>query len=208
MPLFLAAGTIREAIARLGNSRALPALSDYLVFKRAIVLQRGDDSLADPTQVITGSKSKSFMQAVTEVAAWAPGVTRAQEGSPYFKTFGASRDNKGNGYVSHRYWSNGPSDTINSWQARSTPPIERVPDRSPMTFKFPEPNAEALTRDLLLKADLPLPRLVDAAIWWFRFSDLEDRLGTGEPDEAALAHAFVDDLGLTAVELNTLFDRT
>nr|WP_240974891.1 AAA family ATPase [Arthrobacter sp. SF27] len=49
-----------------------------------------------------------------------------------------------------------------------------------------------------------LPRLSDAATWWFRFTDLEPRFGS-EPSFEKLTDGFKQDFGLTGLEATTLF---
>ncbi|WP_028047626.1 hypothetical protein [Cellulomonas sp. URHE0023] len=210
MTSYLSAESIKAALDALGISRALPALTDYLIFKRAVVIQAGDPDFDLPQEVRTGKKSEPFLTAVREMAAWRDDLEVApEEGSPYLKPFGYDRDKTGRGYVSHRYWSNGPSDTVNSWQFREPGLIIRVAGKSPMTFTFPETtDPEALQRILLLgNAQIPLPRLIDCAVWWFRFADLDAKFGVSEPSDERLVDQFVADLGLNDVEIRTLFDR-
>jgi hypothetical protein len=49
------------------------------------------------------------------------------------------------------------------------------------------------------------PRLLDTAVWWFRFTDLEERFGN-EPLPAQLVQAFIEDFDFTATEIAALFE--
>jgi hypothetical protein len=50
------------------------------------------------------------------------------------------------------------------------------------------------------------PRLLDTAMWWFRFADVEARF-SGEPTPEQLVQAFIEDLNLTDVEISALFEQ-
>lgn len=206
MTLYLDEATLGAAVIRLGESRAISTLADYLVFKRALVLARAQ-APADqpaPTAVVTGTASVPFTTAVLEVAGIAVGGL-GWSGSPYFSPFGYSRDS-GKGYKSSKYPSNGPADAATGWQSRPNGPLELVAGTRPRAFRIvPRDAAElsgffCLSRESLLKASL-----LDLAIWWFRATDLHTRFAS-DPSDAELVAAVVEDLDLTQAERDGLFE--
>jgi hypothetical protein len=50
-----------------------------------------------------------------------------------------------------------------------------------------------------------IPALLDIAIWWYRFTDLEAYFGGGQPTPEQLCRGFIDDFQLTDVEISALF---
>lgn len=199
MTSFLSQATIRGAVDRLGQSRALSALVDYLIFKRALVIDPADGS------VVTGTKSEPYVQAIDELAKVADPSTSDR---PYFSPFGARRDT-GRGYKSKKYPSNGPSDTVSRWQSKPDRPIDLVPDTSPKAFRPVERNAEELASFFLVSAGTAgateRPRLLDVAIWFHRTTDLETVKQPGIELVETLVSATCTALGITAVEIDGLF---
>ncbi len=127
---------------------------------------------------------------------------------PFFVPFGARRD-PSLGYRIAKWPSNGPSDTVGRWQRRSGHPIVQVPNRSPAQYRV-EPGSTAelesffITQGAVDHFSGNKPRLLDTAVWWFRFHDLQARFGD-EPSDAQLMEAFSEDVDLTADERSALF---
>ena len=203
MTVYLSRETIRPAVERLGQSRAISALTDYLVFKRALI-RANKTANGEPVEtVVTGLRASDYVAAVDE-------LTRVAEGDdrPYFSPFGARRD-AGRGYKSRKYPSNGPSDTVSRWASRPSRPLQYVSDTSPKEFELIPRSADELEEFFLIEesnancsGDKPL--LVDLAIWLHRAKAVsEDELadaGAGLVGRAVVA------LELTTDEINGLFN--
>ena len=129
MPSYLSSSTVKDAVDRLGLSRAQSVLADYLIFKRAIVLSNAGATSKDShlTSVVTGTRAKNYVDAIDQ-------LTRVESSEhsfrPYFSPFGARRD-KGRGFKSKKFPSNGPSDTVSRWATRPARPLELVTGTSP-----------------------------------------------------------------------------
>ncbi|UGY92791.1 hypothetical protein [Streptomyces gobiensis] len=214
MPIYLSKTALKEAVRRLGESSAAARLGDFLVFKRALEIKKvevqGQDSATEPTDVVTGTKSQHFVQAIEQLTLCHPDLGAGGEAeNPYFVPFGATRE-KNRGYRSHKYPSNGSSDTVSRWQSQSaTPPLKLVPGTSPKAFRFEERSKQELESFFIVKGAQgnfsgERPRILDTAIWWFRFTDLEERFQR-EPTEEELIDAAITDLGLNDAELDALF---
>jgi hypothetical protein len=84
-----------------------------------------------------------------------------------------------------------------------------VPGTSPKAFKVVSRSREEL-EDFFHAKSAPRnfsnerPGLLEISVWWFRRTDLAERFG-GSPEPEALIAGFVEDLGLTTVELQALF---
>lgn len=209
MSLYLDAETIESAIEELSNCSAAPTLTDYLVFKRALVIAQTsavENDEPSPQVVVTGTTSTAFAAAVDEVAATAlPDMGSTWRGQPYFSPFGAARD-KGRGFKSKKYPSNGPSDTVGGWQSRPNRPLQIVEDTRPKQYQIvPKPARELADFFFPKSSTGQRPSLVHFAYWWLRFTDVEARFGRDPTDEAMVA-ATVADFGLTQVEIDALFE--
>lgn len=205
MTSHLSPATIKAAVERLGDSRGQSILLDYLIFKRALLIAGQADGAAN---VVTGTKSAPYVTAIDELSRVAD---PSESELPYFSPFGSRRD-KGRGFKSKKYPSNGPSDTVARWQSRADRPIDFVPNTSPKAFVPVARSATELDGFLLVAArpggPTDKPRLSDLAIWYHREADLEPLRSEGSITLAALAEATVAALGLDDVELSGLFDTT
>lgn len=212
MTLFISRSTLQQAVKRLGVSSSQSSLGDYLIFKRAIALKMESPEVGDPYPdgVVTGLRSESFIKAIEELALRRPDGT--EDDNPYFVPFGAMRDAT-RGYRTKKFPSNGPSDTVGRWQSRSSaPPLVLVPGRKPKTYTLKERSAQELHTFFIVKHAQKnfsghRPHLLDLAVWWFRFADLEPRLG-GAPTPAILMDAVTADLGLSSIEIQALFETS
>jgi len=206
MTSYLSPATIKGAVDRLGESRAQSNLLDYLIFKRALLLTQAAGA---GDAVVTGTKSEHYIAAIDQLSQVAdPAVSEA----PYFSPFGYRRD-KGRGFKSKKYPSNGPSDTVSRWQTRAERPINFVPNTSPKEFVPAERSATELEGFFLVaaKASGPIykPRLADVAIWFHRVLDVSKLiLDEDELELEVLNLTVTSELGLTDVEIEGLFDST
>lgn len=213
MGLYLAAGSLRDAIDRLSLSASQSKLADYLIFKRALKLSQNDavarGNAESVIKVVTGLKSPPYARAVDEFALRTPPDTITDDTSnPYYIPFGSRRD-KALGYRSPKFPSNGSSDTVARWQSQSPRPLTLVENSSPKAYTFTELSERDL-REFFIVNQAPdnfsgeMARIEDTAVWWFRFTDLTARFGEA-PTTRALIEAFVDDLHLSPVEEKALF---
>jgi hypothetical protein len=202
VPLYLPSTLIKAAQRNLSTSRAMPRLTDYLVFKRALVLSGGPTA-----QVISGTRSAPYQDALSQ---WTlSGLD--DDLTKYFNPFESPLVKTG-GFRGIKYASNGPDNTWGGWQSALDPtPVVYVRGTSnPKEFAFAEILAADLERHFLIaeSADdtTKLPRLIDLAVWWLRDRDLEV-LGI---DESADPHTLIDtvvaEVGLTPTEIGALFD--
>jgi hypothetical protein len=196
LPRFISANRLKEAVARLRDSAARPRLVEYLILKRAMRLGGSD-------KVSLSQRNTHFMQAIKEMASCSSAESEAAwHGSPFFVVFGTVREAE-QGYRSAKYVSNGTADTVGGWLSTGGGIVELVGTR-PRVVKFgPGYSASKLTEFFL--ADGARPRLDDAACWWFRFTNLEERFGDSTTI-SQLKAAFCSDLGLGQEEIAALFE--
>lgn len=203
MGTFLNADTIKIAVRRLGDSLAQTGIHDFLVLKRASVLSKSP-------KVILSERNKHFMQAIEELTSCNEPLGAVLDSTwhlpPYINVFGTAKHSKGP-FRSAKFTSNGPADTVSKsrpWQA-----LVEVHDERPRSVTF---LGDYLThaKSVLLKAQSPsneLPRLTDAAIWFFRATDIstlaasKDRKGL----LSSLVHEFGSALHLTKEEMALFF---
>lgn len=210
MPIYLSTPTVSNAVDRLAESSASSKVADFLIFKRALVIARLEAVANDepePTSIVTGLRSKAFVQAINEFTSCYQTNDRNSD-NPYYVPFGSRRD-KTLGYRTIKFPSNGSSDTVNRWQGEASKPLEYVVGTSPKEYRLVNKSQAELEEFFLIKGAQKhfsgkKPLLVDAAIWWFRFSDLEERFRE-EPTEEQLATGFIEDVGLTETELSAFF---
>lgn len=203
MSRFLPAALIKRAQVNLANSRGVPRLTDYLVFKRALVLAGGPTS-----QVQSGTRSIEYQRSLSE---WTLSG-RDDDATKYFNPLESTFVSTG-GYRGKRYSSNGPDNTWGGWQSAldPTPVVHVRGSANPKYFEFADIPAPDLERHFLIAraADesTKRPRLIDLAIWWLRNRDLEP-LGIDEAsDPQELVDVLVEEVGLTAKEIDALFDQ-
>lgn len=203
MGTFLNADTIKIAVRRLGDSLAQTGIHDFLVLKRASVLSKSP-------KVILSERNQHFMQAIEELTSCNEPLGAALDKTwhlpPYINVFGTAKHSKGP-FRSAKFTSNGPADTVSKsrpWQS-----LVEVHDERPRSVTFLS-NYLKHAKSVLLKAQSPsneLPRLTDAAIWFFRATDIstlaasKDRKGL----LSSLVHEFVAALHLTKEEMALFF---
>lgn len=204
MSRYLPAALIKKAQLNLAASRALPRLTDYLVFKRALVLAGGPTS-----QVQSGTRSDPYQRALSE---WTLSG-RADDAAKYFNPLESVSVSTG-GYRGKKYSSNGPDNTWGGWQSalNPTPVVHVKGTEKPKWFEFAEISGSDLERHFLIAkaADnaTKRPRLIDLAIWWLRNRDLEVEGFDDASDAQELVKLMVDEVGLTTTEIDALFNRT
>ncbi|WP_131820951.1 hypothetical protein [Mycobacterium intracellulare] len=136
-----------------------------------------------------------FIQAIEEFTLW----DATMEGTPYYNPFGRDAD-----YKRPKFRSNGPSNTIADWASQANKPFEILNTR-PKSIKRRALSVTQLRAFLIqrrLEADRP--RLIDAAVWFYRTTNLENDDGT-VPDRRGLEARFVRDVGLSGEDVEALF---
>ncbi len=214
MSLFLSQQVLMDSVKRLSTAAVATSLSDYIIFKRALInTQRSaaNKNTSQKDSVVTGTKSRPFIQAVKEFTLRIPieeFQTNDEIKNPYYLPFGSRRD-KTLGYRTNKFPSNGSSDTVSRWQSRHDKPIELVPNSSPKAYRILSLTKDELRKFFLLKGEArnsvaKKPSVVDAAIWWLRFRDLEN-VFKGEPTSAEMTNLFIYEIGINEFELSALF---
>ncbi|MCX6907000.1 MAG: hypothetical protein NTY01_03040 [Verrucomicrobia bacterium] len=196
MAAFLRSETIQQSVTRLVASKAQRGFTDFLVLKRAL-------TRAGQASVPFSMKDPHFTGAIQELVG-----TRQNQGTssrdkdrlpPFFKVFGTAQP------VSKKMLTNGPADTLSgpAWQ-----PLVRLEGQRPRRGSL-RSGHEGHLEDLLLKREGQKPMLTDAAIWFFRESDLLSKgvamTGSGKSLRQALERAFVAELSLNQKEVSVLF---
>lgn len=203
MPLYLSAESVAESLGRLQRCSAQSRLCEFLIGLRTL-------ALAGTDHVQVAESIPQFVRALKELTACVPeGVPTTFGGEPYINPFGTARGRAtGRAYKGPRFPSNGPSNTMHGWATLQDSPFDIITDTRPKGILRRAVTQDQLRRFLLLKgAGLDeRPRLLDAAVWYFRATDLEPRFGA-QPTEEQLAAAFVDDVVLTDDDVDALFLR-
>jgi hypothetical protein len=191
MPLYLSDEYLAGAVKRLASSRAFPRLCDFLILKHAM-------AIADTTTVTLSLTDATYMTAVDQLTLAAPPDYDKVITEPYFNPFGTAREGK-LGWRTKKYPSNGPPDTVNgpSWQ-----PITEIVSQGPRVVSWREGYEDHLTAIVPETGEAP-PSLLDAAAWFYRFSDLE--VVAESPSDESILDAFVQAIGLTPSEQAILF---
>lgn len=198
MSRFLSAETISASMQHLIDSRARDGLVHFLLLKRAL-------TRAKTKAVSFSSNDANFTGAMRDLAATYPpgiGIEAAPSISPFVKVFGTAGASK---YVSGRWTTNGPADTLSGPKWSSVVHLEKT---RPRRGSLAENYAQHLG-PLLLKSGHQLPTLADAAIWYHRATDVQARFGNMTDSvqlEEQLRASFIEDLGLTQEEIALLFD--
>lgn len=198
MKKFLSAETISSSTQRLIYSRVRDGLVHFLLLKRALARTQNQ-------AVPFSSNDANFTGAMRDLAATYPpdiGLEAPTKISPFVKVFGTADASK---YVSGRWTTNGPADTLSGPKWNSVVHLEKTrPRRGSLTTDY----VQHLST-LLLKSGHHLPTLTDAAIWYHRAIDIHGRFGdvsdSDQLDERLRA-SFIEDLGLTDEEIALLFD--
>lgn len=204
MTSYLSAGTIAESVKALQQSAAQSRLCEFLIGLRTL-------TLAGKGEVQVAESVSEFVKALNELTACKPsGIDSHFDGEPFINPFGTARGkDEGRAYKSAKFPSNGPSNTMHGWATQQDSPFEIVTTTRPKGIRRKTATHEQLQRFLLLRGAVAdeRPRLLDAAIWFYRATDVEARFG-GNPTGEELESAFVEDIGLTNADVDALFTRS
>lgn len=193
MAKYLSEHDIKLAVARLGDSSAKSRLCEFLVGLRTL-------TLSGNAEVGVAESVTEYKQAVDELARVAPDDDHAGLGGPFFNPFGSAA-----GFKSKKFPSNGPSNTMHGWETQSDSPFAINGSVRPKTI-----TRRAITRDqlrtfLILRDGTDTrPRLIDAAVWYYRATELEGADGAA-PTRSELEARFQRDIGLTDDDVAALF---
>ncbi len=202
MALFVNAERLKKALVQLSGSRVKQGrLFDYLIIKRTLQIK-------NVTSVAITTTEPAYISALEEI-----GSVRSLDGEyvneklPYLNFF--ATDEARAGYRSPKYRSNGTNTTIagDQWQRH----VIELDGEKPRKMSL-KPGYETHLPELLLTSNdkLPLPNLVEAAIWYFRGGDLDVLLGAETRTKERLEllrDEFVLRVGLNSSEINAIFDR-
>lgn len=192
MAKYLTEAQIRHAVEQLGRS-ATPRgrICAFLIGVRALKLAGETVGLAESVP--------EFVRAIEEFTLWDRAAADSREGAPYFNPFGNDAD-----YKSWKFRSNGPSNTIADWASQANNPFEILGTR-PKSIKRRTLSTTQLRAFLLQRNHEDYrPRLIDAAVWFYRGTDLENPNGS-VPDRQILETRFISDVGLSDEDVEALF---
>ena len=198
---FLPASYLDGVVQRLMVSRAETRLGEFLIFKRALVLRR---QLEGGNNVITGTQAVPFQRAILD---WMGLVPDPTNNDGFFNPFGTK--SAAGAYRPLKFRSNGPSDTMKRAGGVRDAPFRWIEDSSPMTFSYSPQDVDTM-RKRFLSADTnrPMPRLVDAAAWWFRSREITIIPSDPRDPVDRFVRTFVQDNDLNPSEVEGLFDST
>lgn len=191
MAVYVSAGRLRAAVERLAASRAHQRLVDFLILKRA--MRRGESET-----VRLSTRDEVFTTSIDDLMKCSPPDREDWPGQPLINVFGTGRHGD-KGYRSQKYYSNGTAVTVPRW------PMVEIVAEGPRVVRLSASYGEGLADFLLVGSGGAKPGLGDAALWYFRFEDLEGRFGSN-PTDQQLVEGFVQGMGLTDAELAALFE--
>lgn len=196
MAVYISADRIREAITRLGSSRAKrTSLFDFLIVKRTLAIKKSDS-------VAIAESEPAFINALDEV-----GLAGTDDRDRlYFNPFAVNEEGK-TGYRPARYRSNGTNSTISGvpWQS-----VIELTNIKPRQASLKGGYLQHLSKLILAANDKPLPRLADFAAWYWRQADIETLIaGAASTNERMqrLVDEVIARFQLSSDELEILFDE-
>ncbi|OQO90767.1 hypothetical protein B1813_14645 [Saccharomonospora piscinae] len=201
MARFLTNSEIRHAVDQLGKSSARARLCELLIGLRTLKLVGAD-------QAPVAESAPEYVQAVNEFTRW---TEDDSVDSPYFNPFGAHAS-----YKSKKFPSNGPSNTMHGWATQADSPFEIINAR-PKEIRRRSLSAKQLRAFVILgKGDGERPRLIDAAVWFYRSTNFDrtewqydavqvQHRGERTFDREGLEMRFMEDLALDEGDAIALF---
>lgn len=167
MSSFLRADVIKNAVSRLGDSRASRSMVHFLILKRTGV-RVGQDVVS------FSQKNDDLGRAVddlTQLFSAGATVPRSLLGKPHFNPFGSA--NSAWQYLGGNWRENGTGPTLSGavWKG-----IVDVVSERPRSGKLASGDVGKLPSVLLKRGDR-LPSITDAAIWYHRARDIASLLG-------------------------------
>ena len=199
MAQYISSDRLKVAVERLRNSRASGGMVNFLILKRTLTL--------DPNHIANLSmRDDSFQQAIDELTYWPPD-DEADPERPFIDVFGAVNA-KNFGMKKKKYRSNGPSDTLRNGTWSSI--VEIGEGERSATASLKDNYREDLGRLTILRdPQRPMPKLRDAAVWFFRGRDVSTIVSGVEDQEEIeqkLAQQFCEELGLETEDVAIMFE--
>lgn len=191
MASYLSTENIAAAVEGLKSSSARSRMCEVLIGMRALALN-------GTGQVAIAESVPEYAQAVIEFTRWSDAPA---EKSPYFNPFGSQA-----AFKSRKFPSNGPSNTIHGWATVEDSPFEIINERPKQIRRSGVSRAQLRAFTLLKNGTADRPRLIDAAIWFFRFHEIPTFGKSGTRVE--LEDMFVSSLALSDAEVTALFRRS
>jgi len=201
MPSYISGQRLRIAVERLRESRASGGMINFLILKRTIAL--------DPEKTVKLSKNDPhFQQAIDELAWWPEDAVAENTVRPFVDVFG-SLNAPNDGMHFHKWRSNGPADTVRNGAWNGIVEIRTVRGQRSKVAVLRDKYLEDLQAQVLLRdVQRVMPRIEDAAIWYFRRRAVEPIIGktrNAAMIESLLAQSFAKDLQLTDEDRAILF---
>jgi len=173
---------------------------DFLILKRALRRAQDDKAGKHKDMVELSQNNPHLVGAISDLLAWQGDDSEF----PYINVYGTAKHDD-RGYRSDKYPSNGTAVTV------ASPPWRRIAEligERPRLVKFRDDYVGQLGR-FFLKRNGDSPRLLDSAVWFFRAQDLSPYMAKDSKRTFdRIVKAYGQALGLTAAEIDQLFDRS
>lgn len=187
MSKYLSSEDIKASVERLEGSSPFARMFDLFIGLRTLVLTPG-------AQSGLGLTDAGYIAAANELGRW---TDDRDEATPFFNPF----SKKGTGYRAEKWLSNGPPSNIWGWSA-SVNPFEIHDDGNVKKISRGTLDTTAFQRYFAGNDPKKRPRLLDAAVWYFRNTDFSDG---PMPTDDDLKARFVSAVGLSDDEVDALF---
>lgn len=187
---YIAAGELKQAVDDLKASGCNASFIDYLLVRSANVTQ-GNTGIV----VVSGRK----LEPNTNRAKFVYG-TGDDETAPYYNPLSGE-------FLSHRHWTNGPSDTVPRWAARENSPIDTVTGASAKskTISINKFDGRKIRAFFGLSEDRRAS-IASTSVWWYRATNLEGLGGSIPPTLDNVIRCFLADVGLSEQQASQLFE--
>lgn len=186
---YIAANELKHAVEVLKASGCNASFIDYLLVRSANVAQGNSG-----TVVVSGKKLLNN----TKQAKFVFG-TGDDDSAPYYNPLSGE-------FLSHRHWTNGPSDTVPRWSARENSPITTVTDASAKskTVRINPFDGNVIRAFFSIGNDNRVS-LGSMSIWWYRAVNLDDLPSSGPFTVGHIVKCFLRDIDLTERQASQIF---
>lgn len=193
MGLYFEATDIKSAISGLEKSQVDPAFFQFCILLASHTAQ------GKPAQTqINGSTIKDTVDAAARIQSPSQAESLDRADISYFTPLGGD-------FLSYKYWSNGPSDTIPKWANNSTL-LTVVHGSKPKKIQLNAFDDAEIRRHFKIQ-DADRVYFPDLAVWWFRHNDFE---GITDASKAVtvgdLSEQLLNVLGLEEDEAASIFE--
>lgn len=186
---YIAAKELKLAVEELKASGCNASFIDYLLVRSADVSQGKTGAV-----VVSGKK----LIENTNRAKFVYG-TGDDDSAPYYNPLSGE-------FLSHRHWTNGPSDTVPRWSARENSPITTVTDSTAKskTIRINSFDGVVVRTFFGINDNNRVP-LSSISLWWYRATDLNDVKQSGVVTIGDLVRCFLRDIDLTERQAQQIF---